>query len=164
MYLKHLEAMQETARNNMLPVQRGLSRRSFLGASLAGASLALLKPSLSLAQRSLQEGIYPLMNTVNPTPYQLDLGELGKIHLHLPTDTLMPDSGVPVIDTGGGDPSTIMDFQGTVGVFEPFGGTGVRTNPDGSTEEMWWAADIRFLDGEYIDVDGNQQEGTFGFF
>jgi hypothetical protein len=98
---------------------------------------------------------------VKAIPFALDMGDLGQLHLHLPTETLMPN---PAIDTGAGDPSTIFDFQGTVGVFEPFGGTGIRTNPDGSSEEMWWAADVRFLDGEYIDVDGNQHEGTFGFF
>lgn len=162
MYFKNLEALQEVARANQLSVQRGLSRRKFLGASLAGASIALLRPSIAFAQRPLQEMGNAMMNTVKPIPFELDMGELGKHRLHLPTETLMP--GTSAIDTGDGDPSTIMDFQGTVGIFEPFGGTGVRTNPDGSQEEMWWAADVRFLDGEYVDVDGNQHEGTFGFF
>jgi hypothetical protein len=63
------------------------------------------------------------------------------------------------IDTGEGDPSTITDFNGTVGVFEPFGGVG--TDNEGNT--LYWAADVRFMDGEFIDANQNQQEGAFAF-
>ena len=165
MYLKHFDAMQEAASARLAAARRhsylhsGLSRRQFLGAGLGGASLALLRPSLAFAsplRQGMAGGGMP-----NPIPYLLDMGELGAIHLHLPTETLVP--GSLAIDTGDGDPSTINDFQGTVGVFEPFGGTGLRISPDGTEEEMWWAADARFIDGQYVDVDGNQQEGTFAF-
>jgi len=139
----------------------GFSRRHFLGASIGAASLALLRPSLALAG-PVRQGMGGAGGAANPIPYLLDLGDLGAIHLHLPTQTLGP--GSLSVDTGDGDPSTIIDFEGTVGIHEPFGGTGVRISPDGTEEEMWWAADVRFLDGRYIDVEGNEQEGTFGFF
>ena len=163
MYPKIQNAIQEAARANRAPAPRrrtGLSRRGFLGVSAGAASLALLNPSLVLAKplpQAMEAG-----GAANPVPFMLDMGDLGQYHLHLPTETLMP--GTSAIDTGDGDPSTIFDFEGTVGVYEPFGGTGVRINADGTAEDMWWAGDVRFLDGKYIDVNGNEQEGTFGFF
>lgn len=161
MNLKHFHVHVHRGRRNPHSHVHGLSRRHFLKAGFGAAAASLLLPSVSIAARrtawAAQSGGMP-----NPIPHLTDLGDLGAIHLYLPTPTLAPP-GDPTIDSGGGDPSTITDFTGSVGVFEPFGGTGIATNPDGSTEEQFWAADVRFIDGQYIDVDGNEQEGTFAF-
>jgi hypothetical protein len=62
----------------------------------------------------------------------------------------------------GIDPSTIGDFNGFVGVAD-VQGTGTATNPDGSTEELLFDTDMRFMSGVYVGVDGAVHKGTFGF-
>jgi len=63
------------------------------------------------------------------------------------------------VERGCGDPSLITDFNGLIGVGEWGGGTG--TDQDGIT--LYWAADLRFMDGEYIDLNGHQRQGAFAF-
>jgi hypothetical protein len=62
----------------------------------------------------------------------------------------------------GVDPSSITDFNGTVGVAD-VRGTGTATNPDGSTETLLYDTDVRFMSGVYVGRDGDVHRGTFGF-
>jgi len=62
----------------------------------------------------------------------------------------------------GIDPSSITDFNGFVGVAD-VQGTGVATNPDGSTETLLFDTDMRFMSGVYVGVDGAVHKGQFGF-
>ena len=62
----------------------------------------------------------------------------------------------------GIDASSITDFNGFLGVSD-VRGTGLATNPDGSTETLLYDTDMRFMDGVYRDTNGNVQQGTFGF-
>jgi len=39
------------------------------------------------------------------------------------------------------------------------GGTG----KDGGGTTLFWAADLRFMDGEYIGLDGRHRQGAFAF-
>jgi hypothetical protein len=58
----------------------------------------------------------------------------------------------------GGEPSTITDFNGFVGVAHVQG-----TGTDGQGHTLLWDADLRFMQGDYRGVDGRLHSGTFGF-
>jgi hypothetical protein len=74
------------------------------------------------------------------------------VHANLPGRA---DSTVPGI---GGEPSTITDFNGSVGVVLVDG-----TGTDGSGHPLLWEADLRFIRGVYRGVDGDFHFGTFAF-
>jgi hypothetical protein len=61
----------------------------------------------------------------------------------------------------GNDPSTITDFHGFVAAAE-IRGTARRVGADGAT--LFFDNDMRFMQGQYIGVDGELHNGTFGFF
>src|SRR6478752_5088096 len=58
----------------------------------------------------------------------------------------------------GLDLSTITDFKGVVAACELQGGA---HGSDGS--QYWFDADMRFMQGTYIDLRGRRQEDVFGF-
>jgi hypothetical protein len=58
----------------------------------------------------------------------------------------------------GEDTSTITDFKGSIAAAE-IQGTGLAT-PGGT---LTYDADMRFMRGEYVAVDGRHRQGTFGF-
>jgi hypothetical protein len=70
-----------------------------------------------------------------------------------------PVGSPDTIESGRGDPSTITDFNGFIGVGEWAGGKGV----DRQGQTLYWAADLRFLDGEYVGLDGLRHQGAFAF-
>ncbi len=70
----------------------------------------------------------------------------------------------------GAEPSTIFNFEGKVAILN-IHGTGLRTEFDLDTGEMLsqtphlpYATDVRFMQGTYVGVDGQQHQGTFAFF
>jgi hypothetical protein len=65
------------------------------------------------------------------------------------------DSTMPGL---GGEPSTITDFDGFVGVAHVQG-----TGADGQGHTLLWDADLRFMQGLYRGVDGHFHRGTFAF-
>jgi len=119
-----------------------LSRRAFIG-SMAGAAGAAvgagLLPGAALAKGS------------DATPRK--------------TKNTVTLNGVTFYFTffgAGVDPSSITDFNGSVGVAD-VRGTGTATNPDGSTETLLYDTDVRFMNGTYVGRDGEVHRGTFGF-
>jgi len=63
----------------------------------------------------------------------------------------------------GNEPSTITDFRGHIGLANVSGsGTGKRT-ATGETQRLAFDVDLRFMQGHYVDRDGNLRFGTFGF-
>jgi hypothetical protein len=58
----------------------------------------------------------------------------------------------------GGEPSTITDFNGFIGVANVEG-----TGTDNNGNSLLWEADLRFMQGVYVGVDGNVHKGTFAF-
>jgi hypothetical protein len=131
----------------------GLTRRQFVKAGAASAAVAmfgagLLQPSRAIA--APHTGRLP-----NPVPGGTTIDGLGTFHFYFPTAN--PFS-TDTIESGGGDPSTITDFNGKVGVSEMFGGVGT-----GSEGTQYWNSDVRFFDGEYVDVRGKHHQGTFAF-
>jgi hypothetical protein len=133
--------------------ERALSRRQFVGgtAGLAGLVSALGLPGVATATDA-GNGI------PKPIPGGTIIGPLGKFHFYFPTSP-NPAGSTATIESGVGDPSTITDFNGFLGVGEFTGGTG--TDEKGTT--LYWAADARFMDGEYVDQNGRERRGAFSF-
>ena len=58
----------------------------------------------------------------------------------------------------GGEPSSITDFNGFVGVAHVQG-----TGTDNSGNTLFWDTDLRFMHGVYQGTDGRIHSGTFAF-
>ncbi len=64
----------------------------------------------------------------------------------------------------GNELSTITDFNGHIGAAEILG-TGTATDAKtGAKTKLLFDADVRFMVGEYVGLDGRNHHGTFGFF
>jgi hypothetical protein len=118
----------------------------------AGLCPARTRLSLeALEVRSLPSVVGPLPipgGILDPTPFAGP-----DVHAHLPGPA---DSATP--NKIGGDPSTITDFNGFVGVAHLQG-----TGTDGSGNSLTWDVDLRFMQGVYQGVDGNIHNATFAF-
>jgi hypothetical protein len=127
--------------------RHGLSRRAFIGgtvAAAAGASLGsgLLWPATGSAASLSGRGRLPRPTTATTT--------VGGVDFHF-------TSFGP-----GTDPSSITDFKGLVGVAD-VRGHGTARHRDGRTEKLLFDTDMRFMKGTYVGRDGNVHRGTFGF-
>jgi hypothetical protein len=58
--------------------------------------------------------------------------------------------------------ATITDFVGIIGATE-VQGTGMGVHPNGPSMPLNFGADMRFMQGHYIGVDGKLHQATFGF-
>jgi hypothetical protein len=130
-----------------LPVQHatpGLSRRALMGraAGLAGVAVGanLLRPAGAFAAPKSNPAPKPTANTTNLNGTDFHVTFFGR----------------------GVDPSSIGDFNGFVGVAQ-VQGKGTATNPNGSTEQLLFDTDMRFMRGNYVAQDGRVHQGTFGF-
>jgi hypothetical protein len=114
---------------------RGTFIRSTAGATGVALSSGLWMPALAHADNF--GGVLP-----KPIPQTLD-GSPFHVQLIAP----------------GVEPSTITDFNGFIGGAEIQGNaTDMLTR-----EPLLFDADMRFMDGVYIGVDGRTHQGTFGF-
>ena len=122
-----------------------LSRRRFMGTA-AGAAGAVLTSNLWWpAAAAASEHVE---HAPRPIPGGIDVGGTT-FHLFLPGT--------------GNEPSTITDFKGLVGLAN-IGGTGTgRDLTTGKTTTLVFDADMRFMKGTFIDMDGHRRRGTFGF-
>jgi hypothetical protein len=77
------------------------------------------------------------------------------IHADMPGPA---DNTTPSFPTVGGEPSTITNFNGFIGVAHVQG-----TGTDNSGNALFWDADLRFMSGVYKASDGSTQRGTFAF-
>jgi len=136
--------------------QRGLSRRQFIGtAATAGAALGLAPHWTAFAAA---DPFAKLPNAIRGgTAFPPFLG--GPRHFYFPTAP-NPVGATAVIANDLGDPATIRDFRGSVGVVE-FPPTGVVTGD--SLGGKFWAADIRFYSGQFVGRDNRKHHGTLAF-
>jgi hypothetical protein len=134
---------------------RALSRRQMLGrtAGLAGAAVGAAYWLPGMARGATLQAGAP-----RPIPGGTQVGPLGFFHFFFPTGA-NPAGATATIDNGLGDPSTIFDFHGSIGVGDFGGGTG----KDQSGRTRYWAADVRFMTGTFVDLDGRVQQGAFSF-
>jgi hypothetical protein len=132
--------------------RRALSRRRFIGAALASgaaAGLQVLPPVAEAAQTSVLPN--PILGGTS-LPF-------GMRAFYFPT-LANPVGSTMVVENGSGDASMIRDFKGSVGLVEfPQGGV-VSGDPLGGTV---WAADIRFMDGQFVGRDNRKHHGSFAF-
>jgi hypothetical protein len=78
------------------------------------------------------------------------------IHFGLPGPA---DNTVPTLPrTIGGEPSTITDFNGFIGVAHV-----ECTGTDNQGNTLFWDTDLRFMDGAFRGDDGKIHQGTFAF-
>jgi hypothetical protein len=119
-----------------------VSRRAFLGGT-AGVTAATLGSGLLGPMKAFAAP------KSDPTPK--------------PTISVIDGTDFHVTSFGPGlDPATITDFNGFVGVAD-VQGQGTATNPDGTTDELLFDTDMRFMSGVYVAKDGKVHKGTFGF-
>ena len=114
------------------------------GAAAAGglAGLSLLDPAAAFAR-----------GHGDPSPIP---GGLDQTFTPVPSDpfihVLAPGLG-PGLEMG-----TITDFKGVVGASE------IRGTARGSDGSVWdFDTDMRFMQGTYVDRDGRERKGSFGF-
>jgi hypothetical protein len=124
---------------------RAFSRRQFFGAAAGVTGLALG------AGLWLPGSAWAGMKEVAPKPIPGGLMPLGEgtelFHFFLPGP--------------GNEPSTITDFDGFVAIAR-IQGTGTGTDPESPEDvDLLFDADMRFMTGQYIGVDGNRHRGTF---
>jgi hypothetical protein len=124
----------------------GRSRREFLRAvGVGGAGLAvggtLLAPAPAAAHGDKGGG------TARPTPIPAGQPEVAPFRLFLPSP---PGEGH--------EPSVITDFKGDVGLCQVRG-----TGKDDDDVTWFFDADMRFMQGDYLTVDGSRRFGTFAF-
>ncbi len=135
--------------------QRALSRRQVLGGT---AGLAAVAASSRLGFPAVATATASGSGVPRPIPGGTTIDGLGTFHFFFPTSP-NPAGSHDTIENGRGDPSLITDFKGFVGAGEWTGGTG--KNQAGTT--LFWAADVRFMDGEFIGLDGRRRLGAFAF-
>ena len=135
--------------------QRALSRRQFVGRA---AALAGVAAGSTMGLPGIARATAPGPGKPRPIPGGTQIDGLGFFHFYFPTSP-NPVGSPDTIESGRGDPSTITDFNGFVGVGEWAGGTG----RDQSGRTLYWGGDLRFMDGEYIGLDGRHRQRTFVF-
>lgn len=64
----------------------------------------------------------------------------------------------------GNEPSLITDFDGFVGAAHVTGNGTTTDTSTGNMSRRFFDADMRFMQGHYVGVDGKQHEGTFCLF
>ena len=163
MNLRHLHASQ-AAKLFAQPHQHGaLTRRQFLQAGAGAAALAVsasfVRPQL--VQAGPLQGGAPILPRPIPYGTQFLSPDPTVFHAEAPGYPL-PN---PPFDTdpATNDPSTITDFNGSVGIVF-VGGQGTRIDRvTKEQQQLYWEVDMRFMVGEYVGQDGRHRQGTFGF-
>jgi hypothetical protein len=136
-----------------LQEEHALSRRRFLRTAAGAAGVlgsGLFVPELAQAGGGVVDP--------KPIPGGTQLGPI----FGAPTDELFhffrqaPGIASPNIES-----STITDFNGLIGVAH-IRGSGTATNTKtGAKTRLLYDADLRFMTGEYVGVDGKKHHGTF---
>jgi hypothetical protein len=134
---------------------RALSRRQ-LFAKVAGVGGTAITAPLILPRTA--GAARPGLGEARPIPGGTQVGPFGFFHFYFPT-AANPVGATDTIENGRGDPSLITDFNGFIGAGEWGPGTG----KDQASNTLFWQADVRFMDGEYIGLDGRHRQGAFAF-
>ena len=120
-----------------------IARRRFLRGALGTAG------AIGAAQLFGMPSAWASGGRPRPVPGSLDVPGLGHFNLNLPGS--------------GNDPSTITDFHGVSAVADILGtghGTDDPADPNGT---LVFEADVRFMRGSFVAMDGNLHHGAFGF-
>jgi hypothetical protein len=120
---------------------RAVSRRGFIAAGAGAAGAVALWPMLG-STTALAGG--------SGEPKPVAGGSFGPAGPRV----WVPQRGL--------EPSTISDFDGMVGLVDMYGSG--EAYQSGHTFPANFNADMRFMTGRYVDLDGVTREGSFGFF
>jgi hypothetical protein len=123
------------------PWERALSRRAALKLTGGAFATVLALPALARAASKVPSA------DPRPIPVGFSIPGVGDFHLQFPVE--------------GADVSTVFDLNGFVGATE-LRGTGTLTI-GGRSQQAFFDVDNRFMVGEYIGLDGEHHNGTFGF-
>jgi len=135
--------------------QHGFSRRRFIGTALA-SGVALGLPSLAPAVAHAKTD-NTLPNSINGRTV---IGPFGEKHFYFPANPTPIGVLTHVVADGTGDPSTIRVINGIVSLTE-FAPTGVVS--DDPLGGHFLAADVRFMQGQFIHRAGHKHQGTLSF-
>jgi hypothetical protein len=134
-------------RNPHHHVHGGRTRRDFLrDVGVGGAGLVVGGTLLGASPASARAGGQP-EGTARPQPIPVGQPEVAPFRVFLPSP---PGEGH--------EPSVITDFKGDIGLCQV---QGTGTDDGGTT--WFFDADMRFMQGDYLTVEGNRRHGTFGF-
>ncbi len=130
-----------------------LSRRRFMALGAGAAMASGLADSTVSAQQDAAASRVRFdgdIESCSPAPLPV-AGDpnLGGLHIWLP---------VPAVE-----PSTIFNFKGEVGVVDISGMGTLTDTTTGEETRLPFLADVRFMTGVYLGVDGRVHNGTFGF-
>lgn len=101
----------------------------------------------ALAASGFPRIVGALADKGNPAPRPIP-GGFGPLHFYPPD--------------GQNEPNTITDFDGLI-AFAHLNGMGTGTDSDGTRQQLSFDADMRFMSGRYVAVDGKTRKGAFGF-
>jgi len=133
--------------------QRAVGRRLFLQSSAGATALALGAGLGTALPASAAKGS---LDSPTPIPGGTLLGQL----IGFPNDDTIYHFYFPAF---GQEVSTVTDLDGLVAAAEIQGsGTGTDTST-GVMSTFYFDADMRFMQGSYIGVDGKLRQNTFGF-
>ena len=117
--------------------------------------LCRCSPGHKLSLEALEDRSVP---SVSPIPIPGAIPDFHRdggpdIHFQLPGPADNTNTG-----RVGGEPSTITDFNGFIGVGHVQG-----TGTDNHGNTLFWDTDLRFMDGVFQGDDGRIHQGTFAF-
>lgn len=144
----------------------GLSRRQLL-TSMGSAAAYLGALPLVRAEQSVRQSSANASAGGDPAPTPIP----GGFNAQQAFGPRFPNRFFHLFLPGPGtEPSTIFNFQGEMAILN-IHGTGIRSEFDPETGELTdqsfhlpFATDVRFMQGTYVGVDGQQHQGTFAFF
>jgi hypothetical protein len=123
--------------------ERALSRRQVLVTGAGGVAAAAAVLGASHWSAGLLHAAEPVPAAPRPIPETI------------------PGTPFHILFPGQGEPLSITDFNGAFGIAHIQGsGTGTLA---GTSESLLFDADMRFMQGEYVGVDGRHYHSTFGF-
>jgi hypothetical protein len=122
--------------------RRALSRRGFIAVGAGAAGAVALLPLLGHATALAGGG-------AGPKP--------------IPGGSVPPPAGPHAwLPQRGLEPSTITDFDGMVALADIYGSG--EAHQGNLSVPANFNADMRFMTGRYVDLDGVTRQGSFGFF
>lgn len=136
--------------------ERALSRRRFL--ITAGVSTLGLMAGSRIGFPELTPAA-PTVVLPKPIPGGFHASDFG---ITIPNADELFHFNFPLVAPGN-DPITITDFHGFIAATE-IQGSGTISPPFNGVSHVFFDNDMRFMQGHYVGVDGQQHEGTFGFF
>lgn len=133
--------------------ERALSRRQFMQGTGAAAGMLLAGSYGWMSTSATVPG-----NTPKAIPGGFTAGFCG-----LPETTVFHNFAPGVFDPLDTDRSGIFDFNGHIG-YAVVDGTGTGRNTEThETTPLLFEVDLRFMQGEYVGVDGKPRHATFCF-